>query len=1058
MTKLTRIVEDLRPTKKYIFRARAINAFGQVSDWSEALVYETPGDLSTPNPPSELSTNFDSPDLIVRWRAPGQNTDGSIISDLDHYLITFADPSGRSITYETGQHIFIFTFEMNKQFFGNPQPKLNISIQAVDTSYRRSEAATTSAENLRPDDPAEAPFLVSAFTLINVSMDKGLMSDFKRIALYHSTDGFDFQPLQVPTGDLNYTHAVNQASTHYYKYKLVDVFEQQSINFSPTASTTTLSINEAIVDVDPPSVPTNLQVTDQGFDLETNSWTEFSWTASTDADSSVSFYELQYRKTSDSAFQKILVAGTETDTRIENLKPATPYEARIRAVDIYGNASAYTNLVGFTTEVDTAPPAVPTGMVTTSGIGSIGVSWSPNIELDFDHYKLYGEPNNSGFTPSAANLLYLGNGTGHVLTGLDFNDVWYFRLVAVDDYDNESPPTAEFSESSVVTFVEDTTPPATPANVSITSNVSTNEQITRARIELSWDPNTEEDLAGYEIGYRENGYLPWTTVSVPAGTTSNVLSNLLPSTTYNIRIAAFDTNLNKSPFHQENETTPGDTDPPPTPLNSNQITVLRTILFFWDGVSALDLAGYHVEFATDNTFTNVVYEWTGNSTSVEFQGDPDTTYYMRVRSFDRTGNYSDFSTALSTTTAGAEELDITPPATPTDLTLTTGQEFSGQTENIYVNITWTENTEEDVAGYSIRFYKTGGTTYQYVTVPVGNDSAKITGVQPNTGYSAQIAAYDKSGNYSPFSAAASIVSAVDNTPPPDVTGLTVTPFMKSTNIRWDPVVADDLSHYNVHVGTTSGFVSSENNKFTETLSTSVTVNKYFDGTNWVDMVPGETYYFQVGAVDRSGNVSGIYGSGSGEPDPVDGAIVPSSPTNITFTEVDDVLNVSFNTVVDEPIDTYEVWASYETDGDYGIISDIDNDDILTASPSTVVTVSDQNITSQGTTYYKIYAVHQGVRSIPLTGDYTVIRTVSETGLNFEVQPMATSFILTYEIPDDRMLAYMKITHEARPTATGFNEANSVEVYRGLADTFIYEIESAELEHYHQFWLSAVTRP
>lgn len=650
MTKLTRIIEDLRPSKSYIFRVRAINAFGQVSEWSEALVHETPGDFSTPNAPSEVTTNFDSPDLIVRWRAPGQNTDGSIISDLDHYIITFSTPDGRSISYESGDTLFVFTFEMNQQVFGSPQPNLDISIVAIDTSDRRSEAVFANAVNARPEDPTEAPFLVSAFTLINVSMSKGTLSDFRRVSLYHSTNNVTFNSITVPEGTLNYTHSVAQASTHYYKYKLVDVFNQESTGFSPVASDTTLSVSDAISDVDPPTTPTGFQVLNQGFELDTNAYTEFGWVASTDADSAVSYYEIQYKRVSDFAYSKTLISGTETETRIDGLKPGVDYSARIRAVDTYGNASPYTALLSFTTATDTIPPAIPTGFTTTPGIGSIGVNWSPNIEVDLSHYELYGKANEPGFITGASNLIHSGNSTGFVMTGVDFNDVWYFRLRAVDDFDNASDPTVEFSESSIVTYVEDLDAPATPVNVSISSNVSTNEQITRARIEVEWAGNTEPDLAGYELGIREDGEIPWTTISIPAGVTSNTLSNLYPSTTYNIRLAAFDRNLNKSNYYHADETTPGDDLAPATPTDPALLVVLKTIFFSWSKVVATDLEGYQVVVTRDDGTPTIVDEWEGNLTYYEFLGEEDTEYSFKVRAFDRSGNYSDFSIPQIATT------------------------------------------------------------------------------------------------------------------------------------------------------------------------------------------------------------------------------------------------------------------------------------------------------------------------------------------------------------------------------------------------------------------------
>lgn len=847
-TEIDRILEDLRPSKRYIIRVRAINEFGQPSNWSDALEYITPGDNSIPAGPTDLLLDFESPDMIARWTKPDFNTDGSIISDLSHYRVTLQSPGGQTAVFETAATRFTLSYDLNVATFGTPQPILLISVRAVDNTDQLSAALTGTATNPVPPTPASAPQLVPAFTLINISMDKNNIFDFDHFLLEHSTNGTNFIPLSLPIGDTNYSHEVAPGSTHFYRYKIVDKFNQVSPNFSPVSQATTYN-RDVLADEDPPSIPTNFRITELGFTESTSAYVEFAWNASAD-DSAIAYYEIRYKPQDRTVFSSLVVGGTEdTTARVENLAPDTLHHAKIRSVDTYGNASAYTSLLPFQTDTDDAPPAVPLNLRTKSGIETIGVSWDPNTESDFSKYELYGVANNAAFTPGVANLLYSGNGTAFVLQEADPADTWHFRVRALDRYENASAYTVAVSGTSTPAYSPDTVPPATPTNVLVATSLTTTEQISRAQITVNWDANTEEDLGGYELGIKQTAETIWTTFSIPKGNNSYVVKDLLAGTQYDIRLAAFDVQLNKSAYHT-----------------------------------------------------------------------------------------------------------------------------------------------------------------------------------------------------------ADITTLVDTVAPPAVQNLVVTPFIKSTRLAWDAVIAGDLSHYNVHVGESAVFTPTAANKYTQTSSTSVTVNKYWDGAAWVDMVTGGTYHFKVTAEDRSGNVS-VTSDSSGSPDDIGGPGQPDAPTNLVIAEVSDLLSVSFTGVVGD-VTGYEVWALYDNTDDYVLIAELTPSDLDT----NIGEVLDQNVVEQGTVYYKVYALNQAIRSVPLTGSHTVTRAVSEVGLDFNVEPMATSFILTWDIPEDRLLEYISIAYEARPTDDGlFDLVNAVQVYQGVSDSYIHEIESAELDYYHQFWLTVQTR-
>lgn len=88
-------------------------------------------------------------------------------------------------------------------------------------------------------------------------------------------------------------------------------------------------------------------------------------------------------------------------------------------------------------------------------------------------------------------------------------------------------------------------------------------------------------------------------------------------------------------------------------------------------------------------------------------------------------------------------MDATAPATPTGLTGTAGDGF--------VDLSWTANTESDLAGYNI--YCDGEKITEF---PISGTTYKVTGLTNGTTYSFQISAVDTSGNESPLTAEVSV--------------------------------------------------------------------------------------------------------------------------------------------------------------------------------------------------------------------------------------------------------------------------------------------------------------
>jgi len=142
--------------------------------------------------------------------------------------------------------------------------------------------------------------------------------------------------------------------------------------------------------------------------------------------------------------------------------------------------------------------------------------------------------------------------------------------------------------------------------------------------------------------------------------------------------------------------------------DGHQIVYLQVT---WGSVSADDLDHYQVQVSTSSDFS-------GYTITRDHPSDGDrlerfvgllgnTTYYVRVRAVDWSGNNSDWSTTRNTTTSA----DSTPPAQVSGL--------SAGSSRTLVGLQWTANTEADLAEYEIqRAPDSGGSPGAWSTVAV----------------------------------------------------------------------------------------------------------------------------------------------------------------------------------------------------------------------------------------------------------------------------------------------------------------------------------------------------
>ncbi|MCK5596241.1 MAG: S8 family serine peptidase, partial [Candidatus Eisenbacteria sp.] len=452
-------------------------------------------------------------------------------------------------------------------------------------------------------------------------------------------------------------------------------------------------------------------------------------------------------------------------------------------------------------------------------------------------------------------------------------------------------------------------------------------------IDVSWDANSEPDLDYYRLERDDNP-----SFSSPSSfTTANTYyddSGLVPGDTYYYRVFAVDEGANESDPSATDSAVATDL-PPSAPMGLNATTGSGEgeVDIVWNTNPEPDVVQYRLERASNPGFSGSTSFLTTNAYYTDSGLTPGELYYYRVFAIDAGTNESGPSNVDS---AVALDLD---PSTPTGLVAVPGVN-EGE-----IDVVWDPNPESDINHYLLeRDTDVGFPTPTEVSV--ASASYSDTGLTPGETYWYRVRAVDDNNNWSGWSAPHSAVAT--DLSPSAPTGLTATPGAGEgeIDVSWDANSEPDFDHYRLERHTDPGF-GPGSDPFDWTLT-------FFPDSG---LVPGETYYYRVIAVDANGNES--------EPSNVVSAIAtdlaPSAPTGLVAvpgTNEGDV-DVSWDANPELDIDHYVL--ERDTDPGFG-------------APESFVT-SDTHYDDSGLPtgvlyYYRVFAVDLGT----LTSDPSATAT------------------------------------------------------------------------------------
>jgi hypothetical protein len=236
----------------------------------------------------------------------------------------------------------------------------------------------------------------------------------------------------------------------------------------------------------------------------------------------------------------------------QNLTIGITYYVYILPYDTFGpgipsqiNSFVPASLTG--EDIDTTPPAVPTGLAlatgTTTGtdgtiIPYVEASWNPNIETDMSGYEVHFR---LGTFPVPETRFISHPNTSVRLENVPGGITIYAKVLAYDHFQNKSDFTAEVSIGTGV----DVVPPGTATGLTATGSIKS--------IALLWTPPADLDYS-HSLVYAATTNNRATAAVVGSGQFSFVHDGLGANDTRFYWVRTVDTSNNLGPFHPLGET------------------------------------------------------------------------------------------------------------------------------------------------------------------------------------------------------------------------------------------------------------------------------------------------------------------------------------------------------------------------------------------------------------------------------------------------------------------------------------------------------------------------
>ncbi|MBW7473876.1 fibronectin type III domain-containing protein [Paenibacillus oenotherae] len=593
-------VTNLRPSTRYLFQIKGINAAGQVVAESGLVAISTMADTTAPTAPSGLQLlNTMGTYADLAWNASTDNVGVTGYEVLVDGVVkgTFTDTSGIITGLEAG-HAYAIT------------------VRAYDAAGNRSAASAALTATLLPDTAAPTTPVVQAeaVTESGVTLTWQPATDNVAVVSYEIQQNQAVIRIEPGSATTYLVTGLKPNTAHTFAVTALDGSGNRSAE--GTVNVTTLADQTA------PSVPVGVQM---------NSYTSDSisltWEASTD-NAAVTGYDI-YR-------DGVLAGSSLLPTYVVvGLQPNVPYTFTVKAKDGSGNVSGFSQPLAATIIPDDEAPAAPLGLEAEAwSEREATLRWQPATDnVGVVSYAIFRDNTVIGHssTPTFTD------------TGLQPGTTYMYTVKARDGAGNLSPASPAITIVTRGDALADGEAPSTPQSLAVDNRTGTS-------LDLVWLPSTDNvGVSGYEIYAGE-------TLLGTSVTNRFTVDPVDTATSYAFTVRALDAAGNRSErsaaLHLAGDG--ADTEAPSAPTNlSADATTDTTVQLSWTAsTDNIGVSGYDIYNGS-----TLIGSVNGTTTAFTAAGlTANTTYLFTVHAKDAAANVSAASQVFSVTTTGANLL------------------------------------------------------------------------------------------------------------------------------------------------------------------------------------------------------------------------------------------------------------------------------------------------------------------------------------------------------------------------------------------------------------------
>ena len=306
-------------------------------------------------------------------------------------------------------------------------------------------------------------------------------ADFSHVHIYRSTvSGTLGTLIGDNTTGIKYIDSGLASQTRYY-------YTVRSVDTAGNESTNTTQVSGTTLDATPPGAATGVTVSNPNTGGKLN----IAWTKPVASDfASITIYRSTTSGTLGASIASGLTGTAYADSGLVN---SVTYYYTLRAIDTSANYSDSSQYSGIPTAPDVTPPGLIscTGTITQPAPLSgdrLQLNWINPTDVDYAKTRIYS----STTSGTLGSMVYEGNATSFLHTGLTGNTTYYYTYRSADSSNNETTNT---NQCSYIPLDQ-----VAPSCQTATSGVRNSDN----SVTLSWVRSPSLDIHTYRI-YGDNG-------------------------------------------------------------------------------------------------------------------------------------------------------------------------------------------------------------------------------------------------------------------------------------------------------------------------------------------------------------------------------------------------------------------------------------------------------------------------------------------------------------------------------------------------------------------------